>query len=181
MYNDIQVIAEVKTVSPFGWRSPKTWDELFETAVRIGDIISVHTDPRWGGSCKLIEKARRLTSKPILAKGIHADDADIRKAFDCGADFVLVVGRTPKIELTRCLIEPVALAGLHRIPTGCRVVWNSRDLATGGLKRETFGEARHLFPGWLCQASNLKTVEDIHPEANAVLVGTHLEIFAESL
>ncbi|MAJ97292.1 MAG: hypothetical protein CMI56_01585 [Parcubacteria group bacterium] len=48
----------------------------------MGDIISIHTDSRWGGSFELLEKARGLTDKPILAKGIHKDDADIEKALE---------------------------------------------------------------------------------------------------
>ncbi|MDO8593890.1 MAG: hypothetical protein Q7R93_00025 [bacterium] len=181
MYNGINIIAEVKTHSPFGWRSSKTWDALFKIAEEIGDIISVHTDPRWGGSFELLKHARTLTAKPILAKGIHALDRDILEARDSGADFVLVVGRIPETELTKCIIEPFTLAELREIPEECRAVWNSRDLTTGGLKAETFEEARRLFPGWICQASHLKTVADIHPGAEAVLVGTHLETFAASI
>ena len=56
MYKNIKIIAEVKMKSPFGYRSKNTWDELFKAANRIGDIISIHTDERWGGSFDLVEK-----------------------------------------------------------------------------------------------------------------------------
>ncbi len=181
MHNNTLIIAEVKTASPFGWRSSKNWEALFQIAVQVGDTISIHTDPRWEGSFELLKKARNLTNKPILAKGIHATDEDIQKALDCGADSVLVVGRVPRKAPERCLIEPLTLQELQRLSPDTRAVWNSRDLATGGLKQETFQQARNLFPGWLCQASNLKTVVDILPGAQAVLVGTHLEAFADSL
>jgi len=92
MYKNIQIIAEVKTESPFGFKSEKSWDELFGIASKIGDIISIHTDARWGGSFDLIKKARGLTDKKILAKGIHAKDEEIRKAIEAGADYVLVSG-----------------------------------------------------------------------------------------
>jgi len=50
MYKGVQIIAEVKNRSPFkGVTFEKSWDELFEIAADIGDIISVHTNPRWGG------------------------------------------------------------------------------------------------------------------------------------
>ena len=75
MYKGIEIIAEVKTQSPFGYKSDKSWDELFEVANKVGDIISIHTDRRWGGSFELLQKARSLTNKPILAKGIHKNDA----------------------------------------------------------------------------------------------------------
>lgn len=177
----VQLIAEVKTRSPFGWASEKTWDELFTVANQVGDIISIHTDPRWHGSFDLIKKAKSLTFKPVLAKGIHKTDDLIEKAVEAGADYVLVVGRIPKIHREKLLIEPLSLEELKTIPPNIKVVWNSRDLKTGGLKKEMFEEARKIFPGWLCQASNIKTVVDIKENADAVLVGTHLEEFAISL
>src|SRR5689334_8031588 len=134
MYRSIEVIAEVKTHSPFGWESSKSWEELFAMAERVGDMISVHTDPRWHGSFELIKKARDLTKKPILAKGIHASDENIKQALAAGANFVLVVGRLPKIHPEKCLIEPLTLGELANIPKDLKAVWNSRDLNTGGFK-----------------------------------------------
>ena len=181
MNTDIKIIAEVKTQSPFGWKSYKKWDVLFQTAITIGDIISIHTDPRWGGSFDLIKKARSLTNKPILAKGIHDNDILVQQAIDSGADYVLVVGRIPLIHRDKCLIEPFTLAELQNIPLDMKAVWNSRDLATGGLKKETFEQARLLWKGWLCQASNIRTTEDICSGADAVLIGTHLTEFGIDL
>ena len=181
MYKNIEVIAEVKTKSPFGFTAEKSWGELFAIAEKVGDIISIHTDMRWGGSFELLAKARALTKKPILAKGIHASDAEIIRALELGADFVLVVGRIPKINVEKCFIEPNSLEELKTIPENLRAVWNSRDLETGGLKKETFAEAREISKGWLCQASNITTVADIARGADAVLVGSHLSEFADSL
>lgn len=181
MRKKIEIIAEVKTTSPFGYQSKKSWEELFEIANRAGDIISIHTDARWGGSFDLLKKARGLTKKPILAKGMHRNDEEIEEAIKCGADWVLVVGRLPKIYIEKCMIEPFTLEELKNTPGNLRAVWNSRDLATGGVKTETFASAREIFKGWLCQASNIKTIADVHPDANAVLVGTHLAEFAESI
>jgi indole-3-glycerol phosphate synthase len=181
MINKVQIIAEVKTKSPFGFESDKTWKELFKIAESVGDIISIHTDPRWGGSFDLIKKAKDLTSKPILAKGIHSSDDHIIKALDNGADYVLVVGRIPKIHQDKCLIEPLNLSELKDIPSKFKVIWNSRDLSNGGFKKETFEQARKLWKGWLCQASNIKSVKDIKDGADAVLVGSHLENFIRSL
>jgi indole-3-glycerol phosphate synthase len=170
----MKIIAEVKTHSPFGWQSTESWDELFSIAKQFGDIISIHTDPRWNGSMQLISKARKLTNKPILAKGIHANDADIEEALKLGADYVLVVGRIPFLHFEQCFIEPTSLNQLKTLPPSTKVVWNSRDLSTGGLKTETFKEARALFSGWLVQASNIKSYQDIELTADAVLIGTHL-------
>ncbi len=176
-----EIIAEVKTLSPFGYRSQHSWDELFEVAAEIGDLISVHTDPRWGGSFDLIAKAKSLTDKPVLAKGLHASDAEIEEALKRGADYVLVVGRIPGVHPERCWIEPLSLSELRTLPDARRAVWNSRDLADGSLKRETFAQARQAFKGWLCQASNIRTLRDIEEGADAVLVGAHLLEFRDSL
>lgn len=181
MYQNLTIIAEVKTRSPFGYISEKSRDELFMVAEKIGDIISVHTDPRWGGSFAILQKARVLSKKPILAKGVHTTDDEIKKAIHLGADWVLVVGRIPKVHKEKCMIEPINLQELKTIPKDSRVVWNARDLANGDLKLETFTEARKIFKGWLCQASHIKTVADIQKGAQAVLVGTHLLNFAQSL
>ncbi len=177
------IIAEVKTKSPYGFKSKKSWEELFHIANTNGDIISIHTDAKWGGSFSLIQKARNLTDKPILAKGIHSSNEEISKALEKGADYVLVVGRIPNIDQAqeKCFIEPLTLKELSQIPSGFKVVWNSRDLENGELKKETLQEARKIWKGWLCQASNIKTVSDIKPEADAILVGEHLEKFTKSL
>lgn len=180
MYQGVTIIAEVKTESPFGYRAEKSWEELLALANEVGDTVSIHTDPRWGGSFELLAKARAMTSKPILAKGIHASDDEIERALACGADWVLAVGRVPLRHAEQCLIEPDTLLELRAIPRGLRAVWNSRDLQTGGPKTETFQQARAVFTGWLCQASNIKTDADIESGADAVLIGTHLEEFAAS-
>ncbi|MSR76219.1 MAG: hypothetical protein EXS68_01340 [Candidatus Ryanbacteria bacterium] len=174
-------IAEVKTQSPFGYRAQKSWEELFDIANTHGDWLSIHTDPRWGGSFELLAKARKLTQKPILAKGIHATDDDVRRAALLGADFVLVVGRTPSIYSEKIIVEPLDRDALKKIPQEYRVLWNSRDLVTGELKKGSFADAKKLFNGWLVQASNIRGLTDIQKGADAVLVGTHLEEFIKSL
>ncbi len=181
MIKGVEIIAEVKTKSPFGFKSNRTWEELFKIAESAGDIIAVHTDPRWGGSFNLIKRARKLTSKPILAKGIHPTDEDVAKAIDKGADYVLVVGRVPKVFQEKCFIEPLNLEELSKLPKELKIVWNLRDLSNGELKKETFEQARMIWKGWLCQASFIKSVKDIKDGANAVIVGTRLEEFAESI
>lgn len=177
----MEIIAEVKTSSPFRWHSDRSWEELFEIADRIGDMISVHTDPRWSGSFDLVKRARELTNKPILAKGIHRTDDEIKMAIDAGADKVLVVGRLPGVYVDQCLLEPNDLNGLLALPEGSKAVWNSRDLETGRLKPAGFGVARNFYSGWLCQASNIRGIYDVDTRADSILVGTHLPSFASQV
>jgi indole-3-glycerol phosphate synthase len=176
------LIAEVKTCSPFGWESRESWDALFHLASEAGDWLSIHTDPRWGGSFQHLYRARKQTNKPILAKGLHETDDEIRAALGCGADYVLVVGRVPPYDLMpKCILEPNSLRQLNVMPSRHRVVWNSRDLTTGGWKKESFQDARRIHgAGWLCQASNIRSRHDVNPKAEAILVGSHLRQFLKS-
>ncbi len=176
------IIAEIKTKSPFGWKSELSFDALLEIAVRIGDVIAIHTDPRWGGSFELLREVARAIRKPILAKGFHEDDDLVRKAFDAGANFVLVVGRISLVQPEKCFVEPYTLRELKNFPIETRVVWNSRDLMNQGKpKTERFEQARRMWDGFLCQASNIRSVKDVKQGADAVLVGAYLPEFAKSL
>ncbi len=187
MHKRPYLIAEVKTMSPFGYQSNQTWDELFAIAAEIGDMISVHTDPRWGGSIELIKKARALTQKPILAKGIHASDDTIAEALAAGATYALVVGRLPRQELLPyCVIEPETMSQLEEfikhVPSTQKLVWNSRNLSDGSMRdKSEYTEARKLWSGWLCQASNVASLSDIQSDADAVLIGQNLTNFSKLL
>lgn len=152
-----------------------------EVAIKFGDIISIHTDPHWGGDFKLITKARHFTNKPILAKGLHTSDDDIKRAVGAGADYVLVVGRTPAYYPERCWLEPRFMVDLSTYPAGTRVVWNTRDLRDGSKRLESWHEARKRWSGWLCQASNIKSLADVCPRANAFLVGEHMVEVAKEI
>lgn len=200
------IIAEVKPFAPGGKpTSEKTWRELLILAAAIGDIVSIHTHPIWNGSFAHITEARELFPDiKILAKGFHGSDEEVEQALNAGADYVLTVGFTPTVYLNRCLLEPLTLSELQAIDPQYWAVWNSRNLASlltipgvTGIpeyllkrfkemesdsvqKKEPFKTARAVFLGNLCQASNLKTVDDIEPDADAVLVGTNLESFAAS-
>lgn len=177
------LFAEVKPVSPFGWKSDRSWDDLFEIAEEYGDWISVHTNKLWGGSFKLLAEACRRTDKPVLAKGYHTNDEDIERALDAGAHRVLTVRETmPEQHAELCVVEPLTLMGLGKLAGAAWTAWNSRNPYTGDTKIDDFDRARQVRPeGLMCQASNLRTVDDVHPTASAVLVGAHLPEFVRSL
>lgn len=186
MTRDFIFVAEVKTQSPFGFRSDKSRDELFAIAEEHGDMISIHTDPRWGGSVLRVAQARARTRKPILAKGIHESDDSIRRAIDAGADAVLVVGRLPHIDLWPWVwFEPIYASTLNDgslpIHPDMMVVWNARNPFDGKIKYASFDTALTRWGGKLCQASLIRDVNDVHPGADAVLVGEHLPEFIASL
>jgi indole-3-glycerol phosphate synthase len=184
------LIAEVKTQSPFGFTSPYRFGELLELASAVGDWVAVHTEAPWGGSLDNITNARLVTSKPILAKGIHREDADVYAALDRGASAVLVVGRMPPDPL-RCWYElpPEEIVG-ERYPhdfsivaKATAVVWNSRNIYTGerrfpNYEGYDFFRTRNAWNGVLIQASNIQTPADIYDDVDAILVGEHLPTFA---
>jgi indole-3-glycerol phosphate synthase len=178
-------IAEVKTESPWGWKSERSWDELLELAVKHGDMVSVHTDPRWGGSLELVERAAYDCWKPVLAKGVHPTDESVQNAFDAGADAVLVVGRVPEYDLSHSrahvMIEPRNVGEFAALPPGTPAVWNARDLYTGKPKDETFVEVRSAWAGWLAQASYIRTPQDVCKGADGFIVGTYLPEFCACL
>lgn len=178
-------IAEVKTQSPFGFKSKESWDELFELACAHGDWIAVHTDPRWGGSFELLKRARKLQPNlTILAKGIHARDSDIDRAWDCGANYCLTVGRVSEDYIDRTIFEPINFEQMYLpmyVYPELKVMWNARDIVTGKQKKETVTDARTNFKGWLCKASYIIHPQDIYvrDDIDAFIVGTNLRPFIE--
>lgn len=178
----MEIIAEVKTRSPFHFTSTDSWEMLFEIAIEVGDMISIHTDSRWGGSMETLKRARGMTDLPILAKGYHRSNREIEMALGLGANKVLTVDFIPCPELIdNCLLEPLSLRGLMQLPEGSKAVWNARDLTDGGWKDATFEHARRNWSGWLCQASGIRRKSDIHTSADAILIGEHLPVMREDL
>lgn len=199
-------IAEVKTKSPFdvapriyGPRK-QSFHELAELAIKYGDWISVHTNPLWGGGYEAIEYVRRLTDKPILAKGIHSRNDDIKKAFDYGADYVLCVDRdfwknghrewseypASNIIMELSSLDVVSADTLGQMTAmGTKVVHNRRDMKTGKtiFTPDMYAEYRAKFK-WLCGASTIhvpSNVEQLFPGCDAFIVGTCLPLFCSIL
>lgn len=187
-------IAEIKTQSPFGYRSEHTFAELMEYAIKYGDWISVHTNALWGGDFDSVSFVRRNTNKPILAKGIHATDDDIQRAIDHGADWVLVVDRMNfasefrkhvLVETNDQNIFNHPNLGNHKLASPVSVyrdlkyVCNSRDLRTG-LRKQNYELPLFIDAGaWVCQASGIRQPKDVHPKVNAFIVGTYLTDFCD--
>lgn len=177
-------IAEVKTKSPFGYTSESTFHELLQVAVKHGDWVAVHTSALWGGDPQAISLAKLHTDKPVLAKGLHTTDAEIKQMFKLGADYVLSVSEPRLIEgvdHTKVLFETdikTIKSAVQNNPAlaQAKFVCNSRDLSTG-LHSFNFLKDYLQTGLWICQASNIATSADVNPEVNAFLVGKNLEIF----
>ncbi len=184
-------IAEIKTQSMFGFEAVYHREHLTEYAIRYGDWISVHTDARFGGSFDDIYRIRRMTDKPILAKGFHTHIDDVKKAFDLGADYVLSVDSYhPDCRLKNMLYEITQYPDIpqnpkHRIHwenmadhPDLQVVYNGRNL-NSGIGRKYIGnysKYRAAFK-WVCGASLLQHPRDVqmfYPGCDAFIVGENL-------
>jgi len=179
-------IAEIKTKSPYGYVSPHSFHELMESAITYGDWISVHTNALWGGDYEAISFVYRNTHKPILAKGLHSTNDDIKRSLDHGANYVLVVDpamyRFEDFEHTdKLLFEfsdvKLAMQQLRKsMPKS--VVVNSRSLNSGYRKPMVdFKELKQAGLKWVCQASHIHSYHDVSPDADAFIVGEHMMFF----
>lgn len=169
---NVLLIAEVKTRSPFGFVSTKDNHRLLADLEPVGDVLSIHTSPLWGGSFEWLKEARKRTSKPILAKGFHPTILDVKQALDCGADYVLTVGWWPQ-GYDNCIHECETL-GQVASSKAPKIIWNARNPRTGEARLATIEQARAIRQGWLCQASMIKTHADIADGVDAVLIGQAL-------
>jgi indole-3-glycerol phosphate synthase len=185
-------IAEIKTQSPYGFKSPHSFKDLMDTAIAYGDWVSVHTSALWGGDYETLAFVRRNTSKPIVAKGLHSTDDDIRKALEHGADYVLVVDRVPYPRITdvcgwRVWEKTLFELNNTNLFTGnlihhpeikdCKFVYNERDLRTGMPKEK---DEFHLYENvWVCQASGIRDPDDLREGISAFIVGEHLVPFCQ--
>ncbi len=187
-------IAEIKLKSPYGFKSKYSFEGLTRLAIQYGDIISVHTNPLWGGCYEALEYVRRLTDKPILAKGIHSKNDDVRKAFDYGADYVLIVDRFlnnhadgyNEIPLDKIFHEiGVNIQDKIEQYPNLNYVYNGRDLMNSGLGKKYLDWQKYRDKtNWLCGASLLRHPIDVkmfYPECDAFIVGEHLVEFCGAL
>jgi|SRR5579862_3281174 len=172
-------IAEIKTKSPFGYTTNETFVSLMQYAIKYGDWISVHTNALWGGDYDALSFVRNNTDKPILAKGLHKTDDDIKRALDHGADYVLVVDRIPNFHYwNKVLFEFSTIEGFtNAMETigDCfhplKFVYNSRDLRTGLPKKLNEIDKVIALNQWTCQASNIVSPADVNPNVQAFIVG----------
>jgi len=180
-------IAEIKTQSPHGFKSPYSFIELMETAIEYGDWISVHDNALWGGDYETISFVRKYTRKPILAKGLHTTEESIQRALDHGADKVLIVGdrfegNFPPDSILREIENKNPKNTWSGGKVWKQIVINSRNLRTGEVVKDADKqidvfkkEGFEVF-----QASNIKSRKDIHPNVNGFIVGTHLMNFVKN-
>lgn len=172
------LVGEVKTCSPYGFRGKLSHRDALDYVASFADIVSIHTNPLWGGSFEWLQEARGLTTKPILAKGFHDTMADVVLAFRAGAEWTLTVGWHPGMDYSlggACWHEVANLAELDESNAEW-CVWNARNPRTGKPTYASIRQARKRREGKLCQASRIRCRADIHPGIDAVLIGEGLYV-----
>ncbi len=192
-------IAEIKTQSPYGFKSDYSFAQLMHYAIEYGDWISVHTNPLWDGSMEAISFVRKFTDKPILAKGLHSRPRDIKETFERGASSCLTVDYIPNVISNdwyndnfynhRLLLEYSNInkvkkflnSNNHRVWKEQKFVYNLRDLRTGFLKKKNELQDYLDLGLWTCQASGIKSIKDVHPGVDAFIVGQNLVDFCKEI
>lgn len=193
----IDIIAEIKLKSP----SHGTFDGLnLETQIRAYErggatMISVITDcPQFGGSLKLLQKVRSLTTLPILRKDFLQNEKDIDETLAAGATCVLIIARehtnTRTIELTKYALSIglEVLVELHnekdfdvisKLPIQAKIGINNRDLKTLTTDSSRALTQLSLVPQdrYIVIESGFMTPSQLAPyvtKADAALIGTAL-------
>jgi len=175
------VVAEIKQRSPFdGWVNPLRWREQLEICESVANVISVHTNPLWGGSWRHLEAVANTTSLPVLAKGFHDTVFDVQRALDCGADCVLTVGWDGGPLLRHCWFEVESRDQLINADETNWIVLNSRNPRTGEPQKNPALQPSRAIKSvdklghHICQASNIRGPGDVVPGMDAILIGEGL-------
>ena len=176
------IVAEVKDRTPFdpNYKVPDRYVQL-KICEEVGDIISIHTNPLWGGSYEWLAEVCKRVKKPVLAKGFHSTVSEVDRAIECGATYVLTVDYFPGEGYENiCWHECGSLHQLAISDASYRV-WNSRDPHTGKPKNIPETEIvkanrwhKENRDGWLCRASNITEPEDVNFECSALLISRGL-------
>lgn len=104
-FKDVKIVAEIKKASPSLGELKKDFNlESLVKAYNDGGAaaISVITEEKYFlGSLSFLEKARKLTSLPLLRKDFIVDDYEIYEAKAFGADAVLLISEALEKEQIR--------------------------------------------------------------------------------
>lgn len=172
-------IAEIKTQSPYGFKSDKLFCELAEIACHYGDWVGVHTGALFSGCKQAIDLVRKMTDKPIFAKGFHTND-EIPELLARGATYALMVDEYPNLDFGNNTVL-VEWSSDNNPVKSHKIVWNSRDLRTGKKKDFTVLDRLIKQGYWVCQASNIKSPTDVREGVSAFIVGSYLPEFTKHL
>jgi len=192
-----RVIAEFKRASPSAGviRESASVEDVVVAYERAGAAaISVLTDRHFQGSLADLERARAVTSLPILRKDFIVERSQILEARQAGADAVLlIVAALPPPTLKHFVdfaheLQLDVLCEAHdaheldrAMAAGCRLVGiNNRDLRTFAVDLDLSIELRHHVPPTFTYVaeSGISTVEHLRrlqdAGIDAALIGSSL-------
>ena len=176
---DINIIAEIKGSSPSaGFLGEIDLKEILDAYLKYAKAISVLTDEKFfSGSFERLSEVCSRVDIPVLCKDFIIDKVQIKKAYVCGADIVLLIVRilddkklnelynyAKELGLD-LLVEVHSLEELERIRrmSPAIVGVNARDLDTLGISLE---RAKNIldsidFKTIKIAESGIRTKEDI--------------------
>lgn len=185
----LSVIAEIKRSSPSHGEFGVDVDVLLKAYEDAGvDALSILADRHFGMSPDDFVSLAARTDKPILWKDFILTSDQIRYAWECGADAVLLIAsflsERELMELSShaellgmdVLIEGHNAADLKKIPRSAKIVGiNNRDLSSREYATDTETSARLLTevdPSALRVAeSGYSSPEEVPKGFDAVLIG----------
>jgi len=196
---DLSVIAEIKRKSPSEGIIKENFD-FDKIAFRYEKnsnvkALSILTDlPFFGGSLYLINRAKGITSKPILRKDFIIDEYQIYESRFYGADVILLIARILSKEQIRefidiakkynmdSLVEIHSREEIEKVPDNTEIIGiNNRDLDTLEVNLETTVELSKILKKYnkiiLVAESGIHTAKDVKYIKNnidAMLIGTSI-------
>ncbi len=178
--DSVNIIAEIKSRSPSaGFLRNIDLDEILPVYGRYASAVSVLTDEKFfGGSFNLLKKIADAIKLPVLCKDFIINEVQIDKAYECGADIVLLIVRILNDEALNNLYRYAKKLGLdvfvevHSLSELERVKFlmpkivgvNSRDLDTLEISLERVGDILDSmdFETIKIAESGIKTKDDVN-------------------
>ncbi len=115
--NKFSIIAEIKAKSPSEGRIADV--DLLKVAegyeLSKAAAVSVLTDPFFGGSLELLERVRRVITKPVLRKDFILDEYQIYEARAFGADAFLLIAGLLRVAQIKKFVDVGKNLSLHAL------------------------------------------------------------------
>lgn len=180
-------IGEVKPMSPTGFKSDYSFNQLMAVCLECADLVCINTSALFGGCLDTIGYVAQYTKKPIIARGIFPTDKAIREAINYGASYCMISNRIDQlveINLARVIFEindndyltSLIQDGVQLNPY--KIMYDTTSPLTGEQKEENL--LPEILKGkvtWIGQKGKIKTIEDINPNVGVFSVGENLVEF----
>jgi len=194
--NKYRIIAEVKKASPSKGIIREDFDPIAiaKEYNQVADAMSILTEPFFfKGSLEYLREISKFAKIPLLRKDFIIDIYQIAKAYNAGADFVLLIAKAMdkhKLKELYNFAKEIGLDVLFEIHdkedlekalfVGAEIIgFNHRDLKTFKMNMDLSKELMPLIPNEAIKVAesginDFETVKKLHSNGvDAFLVGEH--------